>query len=107
MFILADLTTYCSDVPLANILSIIQKIVVIIQIIVPILAMVSGVLMLVKLLSNPEEKKYRAAVKNALIALILVFLLPSLVDGVMGLFDGKFQLASCWEYAKQVSTIGK
>lgn len=107
MFILANLVTTCSDVALANILAIIQKVITLIQIVVPILAIVSGVIMLVKLLSNPDEKKYRAAVKNALIALIMVFLLPSLVDAVMGLFDGKFQLASCWEYARQVNTIGK
>ena len=107
MFILADLVTSCSDVALANILAIIQKVITLIQIVVPIHAIVSGVTILVKLMSNPEEKKYRAAVKNALIALVMVFLLPSIVDVVMGLLDGKFQLASCWEYARQVSTIGR
>ena len=43
-------------------------------------------------------------VLNKLIAAIIIFLLPSLIDVVLGVTSSSFSVASCWEQAKTIST---
>lgn len=96
MFILEDVVSACSDPVMASVLGIIKKFFNVIQIVGPILAIVGGAIALVKLMSNPDEKKYKPLIKNIIIALVLVLLLPTIVNVVMGLFDDSFTISSCW-----------
>lgn len=95
-YILNDLVSSCNDAGLASILSVIKKVITMIQIIAPILALVGGVLAATKLMTNPDEKKYKNALINVIIALVMVFLLPVVVNAVMGLLDNSFTISSCW-----------
>ena len=75
MFILDTISSVCSDPALAAILSIIKKVMNIVWIIGPILAIIGAVIAFVKLLSNPDEKKYRKLFQNMIIALVMLFFL--------------------------------
>lgn len=106
VYILEDIIVTCSDPGLASILSLLKTFLNIIQIIGPIIALISLVIILIKLISNPENQKLKSAFKNWLIALIMLFLVPIIVDASMQLLDDSFSVASCWNYAEQVS-LGK
>jgi len=107
MFILDNISGICSDPGLANILAIIKRFMNIIWIIGPILAIVSAVIIAIKMMSNPDEKKYKPLFKNCITALLMLFLVPLLVNVVMGLFDDTFEIAACWNQASNVSTNGQ
>lgn len=96
----ADVT--CSSVGLANILSIIKTCLNIIQIAGPIIGMVALVINFTKLMANPEEKKYSTSLKNSLIAMVMLFFLPFIINLTMGLLDNTFNLANCWTNAEKV-----
>lgn len=107
MVILDTISSLCTDPGLASILAIIKKFVNILWIVGPILAIIASVINAVKLMSNPDEKKYKGLFKNSIMALLILFLLPLLINVVMGLFDETFELAACWNYAENVSTGGQ
>ena len=101
MFILA-LSGNCTDPGLASLLAIAKKFMNILWIVGPILAIIGAGIAFYKLMSNPDEKKYKSLFKNMLIALIMLFLIPAIVNAVMRLFDGKFDVASCWNQAEVI-----
>lgn len=92
----------CGDIALAHLLVLVKKFLNIVHLIGPIVALVGLVIHLVKLTFNPENKKYKATIKNWLIAFFMLFLIPTLINAVMMLFDDQFQLAKCWNTAEQV-----
>ena len=106
MFILDNISGVCSDPGLAAILSLIKRVMNIIWIIGPILAIIGAVMALTKLLSNPEEKKYKNLFKNMIIALLILFLLPVIINTVMGLFDDTFEISACWNQADSINKSG-
>ena len=106
MFILDNIVSACSDPALANSLRLIKNAFTLIQVIGPIIALVSLVLILIKLFINPENKKLKNAFRNWLIALLFLFFIPIIVNAVMGLLDDSFSVSSCWNYAEQVKNNG-
>lgn len=113
MYILAyeriskDIIDACGDAGIANLLSITKKIVNLIQIIGPILALVALAVCFTRLMANPDEKKYKAGLKNSLIALGVLFAVPFLINLTMSLTDESFDLAKCWNNAEKVAKIGE
>lgn len=105
MQILVQLSGTCSDPGLAAILATVKKFMNILWIIGPILAIIGAGIALFKLMSNPDEKKYKSLFKNMLIALIMLFFLPVIINVVMGMFDGQFDLATCWNQAEAISGV--
>ncbi|MBR6950029.1 MAG: hypothetical protein IKH54_07590 [Bacilli bacterium] len=97
---LIGLVEGCNDVALANILSIVQKIMLLFQIVVPIIAIIGLVKTLIKLTVDPENKKAKSWIKNWFLALLIFFMLPFIINVVMGWLDGNFSFANCWNYAK-------
>lgn len=97
----------CGNIGIANILSIIKSFLDIIQIIGPILCMVALAINFTKLMTNPDEKKFKAGLKNSLIALVILFMVPFIINLTMSLADGSFDLATCWNNAEEVSTLGE
>ena len=81
-FILA-LSGNCTDPGLASLLAVAKKFMNILWIVGPILAIIGAGIAFYKLMSNPEEKKYKSIFKNMLIALIMLFLVPAIVNVVM------------------------
>lgn len=96
----------CGDPGLAHILGIIKSVLGLIQMIGPIVAIVSIIINLIKLMSSPEEKKYKNLIRNWLIALVMLFILPVIVNVVMSLFDDSFKISSCWNYVEAVNSRG-
>lgn len=95
----------CTDPGLAAILATVKKFMNVLWIVGPILAIIGAGIALFKLMSNPEEKKYKNLFKNMLIALIILFLLPAIINVVMGLFDGQFDIATCWNQAEIINEV--
>ena len=106
MMFLLNISGNCSDPGLAAIISVIKKFMNILWIIGPILSIVGAGIAFYKLMSNPDEKKYKSLFKNMLIALIVLFLLPAIVNVVMKMLDGNFDVASCWNQAESVNQTG-
>ena len=100
--ILYDISKTCTDVALASILSIVKKILNLVQILGPILLIISMAIIFAKMLANPEEKKYLNNLKNSIIALVLVFFVPILVNVVMKLLDDNINLSKCWNYNEEI-----
>ena len=103
MMLLLDISSSCSDPALAVALSIVKKFMTIIWIVGPILAIVGAVMAFFKLMSNPDEKKYKNLFKNMIMALLFLFFLPAIVNVVMGLLDDTFEFTACWNQAEAVS----
>ena len=95
----------CTDPGLASMLYVVKKFINILWIIGPILAIIGAVIAFIKLLSDPEEKKYKSLFKNMITALLLLFFLPAIINVCMQLFDGQFDLATCWNQAEIIHGV--
>ena len=93
-----NLSNFCSSIVLYNTLSIIKKSLTIIQIIGPICTMVSLAISFTLLTANPDEKKHQTRIKNSLIATVILFLLPALVNLIMSLpvIEQNTTVGQCW-----------
>lgn len=95
MFIM-DLTEVCGSYALASILSIFKRALSLIQLIGPIIGMVALFINFIKLMGNPEEKKFKNLIRNWAIAIVMLFLLPTIINVFMRLFDDSFTVSDCW-----------
>ena len=101
MFILATADA-CSDYALANILSLTQLAFNIICIAVPIILIFSLIWTIVKVITDPEQKNFIRKLISQIVAAIIVFFLPTLVNLIMAwLPDGGFNIGSCWQKARE------
>lgn len=96
------LGTCCNDYGIVALLDIIRKIFSYIQLIVPIILLVMITIQLLKLVANPEEKNGMKKVTNKVIAAIICFFLPMVVDIIVSWMppSEQFQVVSCWNQAK-------
>lgn len=101
-----DLTSVCGSIGLANLITISKTVLTIIQIAGPILAIIGLVTILIKLMSNPDNKKLKTAIKNWLIAFVMLFFIPIIVNVVMKMLDDSFTVAACWNYAEKIKPSG-
>ena len=77
---LIGIVNTCGDYGLANILFVIQRVMTLFQIIVPIISIVSLITIFLKLLMKPDDSKLKARIKNWILALIIFFILPIIID---------------------------
>ena len=105
MFIL-DMVSTCGNPALSNLFSIAQKMITIIQILAPILAIIALGINLTKSVLNPDDKKNFSMYKNWLIALVMVFAIPTLVNATMGMLGEDYDISACWNNAKNANTSG-
>ena len=105
MFIL-DMVGTCGNPALANLFNIAQRIITIIQILAPILAIVALGINLTKSVMNPDDKKNFSMYKNWIIALVMVFAIPTLVNVTMGILGEDYDISACWNNAKNANTSG-
>ena len=105
MFIL-DMVGTCGNPALANLFNIAQRIITIIQILAPILAIIALGINLTKSVMNPDDKKNFSMYKNWIIALVMVFAIPILVNATMGILGEDYDISACWNNAKNVNTSG-
>lgn len=100
-----DVMSTCNDVALANILSVVKNILLIIQIVAPILLIITGVIEFTRLSINPEDKKGFRKILNKIIAAFIIFLIPVLINAVMGLVGESTKFSSCWNNANDTASI--
>lgn len=110
---LIGIVNTCGDYGLANILFVIQRVMTLFQIIVPIISIVSLITIFLKLLMKPDDSKLKARIKNWILALIIFFILPIIIDVVITNTDivinnkstSDYSISSCWRYAKEHSSL--
>lgn len=96
------ITTSCSDPALGSFLAIVKNIMGLIQIFGPILSIVALVYHLIMLIKNPEDKKALPKIKNSLLALVILFMIPFIVNAVMGLLDDSTTFSDCWNNTETI-----
>lgn len=95
----------CSDYGIVKLLSISKDILSLIQIIVPILLILMIMVQLTKMVTNPEDKKGVKNIFNKVLAAIIVFLTPVIVNIVLDMTPETFEVAACWKEAVNKNEI--
>lgn len=90
------LNVTCNDPGLKSILLIVKRILNFIQLIGPIICIIMLIVVLIQLVNNPDDKKIISKIKNIIIALVMLFFIPTIVDVAMSLADDNFKVSSCW-----------
>ncbi len=98
MYIL-DVMETCNDSALSTVLPVVKAIMLIIQIAVPVALLISFTIDFVKLTINPEQKDGFRKLLNKLIAAIIVFVLPTIMNVVMGAVGESTEFSNCWNNA--------
>lgn len=103
------LGTCCNDYGLVTVLDIMRKFFDLLQLVVPILLLIMCMVQLAKMMANPDDKKATKQIFTKVIAAVMCFMLPVLVDTMLGLFGSNdtFQVAACWEQAKISSEVAR
>ena len=103
-FILATADA-CSDYVLVNILTLTQTAFDIICIAVPIILIISLIITIVKVITDPDQKHFIRKIISQIAATIIIFFLPTIVNLVMlWLPDGGFNIGSCWQKAREAKS---
>lgn len=101
-----DVVGTCNNYALAHLFVIVKNAFTILQILVPIIAIVFLALNLVKSTVNPDDKKNFSRYKNWVIALVMVFALPTIVNTVMGILGENYSVSACWNNAESLYKAG-
>ena len=107
MYILESIVTGCSSPGLSRLLQILKNILNLIQIIGPILLIIFLAVTFTKLVTNPDEKKYKKSLKNELFAILFLFAVPFIVNAFMAMVDNAFSVSRCWNSISNYSGEAK
>lgn len=91
-----EIINECSSPALSTILTASKRVITIIQIIGPLLLLIALTINFIKLINNPEDKKLKKNLINSLIAAILLFFIPVLINVTMKMLDNTFTISTCW-----------
>ena len=94
----------CSSKDLEVFFGIVKNILNLIHIIGPILLIVALIMHFIKLMSNPDDKKLLPKIRNSIIATILLFFIPTIVNVVMGTIDNSYDISACWNSVESTSS---
>lgn len=97
----------CSDYALASTLSIIYNIINLIHIIVPIILLVMVTINLTQLVANPEEKKLLKKLTTKVLAAILVFFIPTIMNVFLNMLPNNMEVYGCMQQANKLNTLSK
>ena len=100
MLLLESIGSSCSDPGLMSVLAVVKRILSFIQIVGPIIAIVSLTIHIVMLVKNPDDKKGIPRIRNSIIALVVLFLLPSIINAFFVMLDDTTVISSCWNDAE-------
>jgi hypothetical protein len=99
MYILDVLET-CNNPSLSAFLYVTKNVLLLIEIIVPAALLIGGTVEFVRLSINPEDKKGFRKILNKVIAALIVFMIPVLINAVMGIVGESTEFTSCWVNAE-------
>lgn len=87
----------CTDGASIVFLVVFKRIMTLIQIIAPILAIISLTILIFKLVQNPEDKKIPKKIRNSIIALLVVFFIPTIAKIIINYTSIQSGMTSCLE----------
>ena len=100
MFNVIKLGNLCESYGFLRGVYFIKLVIGILQVLIPLILIVTILIEMYPLIVNPGDvKKVTKSVKNKLIAAVIIFLLPSIVNIVMNQFDKKSNFATCYNNA--------
>ena len=105
MFIL-DMASTCSAPALASFLSITKKVLLFVQFLGPLLCIISLSISFINVITNPDDKKNSSKIKNKIIALVILFFVPIIVNATMLLLDDSTEFSRCWNDNSKVLNNG-
>ena len=105
MYIL-DVMETCSNPSLSSYMALVKGILALVQIIVPVLLLIAGTVQFVQLTVNPELKDSFRKILNKIIAAIIVFIIPVLINAIMGVVGESTEFSDCWNKAQTPFAIG-
>lgn len=91
-----EIVSECSSPALSGVLKVAKNVLKLIQVIGPIVLIVATTLNLIKLMTNPEEKKLLKKAINSALAAVILFAVPTLINATMGMLDESFSVSACW-----------
>ncbi|MBR2678428.1 MAG: C40 family peptidase [Bacilli bacterium] len=101
------LGTCCNDGGIVLLVDTSRKVLNIIQIVVPIILIIWATIGFIQLVMNPEEKNGLRKILNKFTATIIVFLLPAIVNFVLGLMPETFTLGACWKQSENKAEMAR
>ena len=101
----STLGTCCKDYSIIGVLAVTKRMFTLIQIVVPIVLIVAATVQFIQLTINPELKDGFRRILNKLMAAIIVFMLPTLVDVFLMATSENFTVSACWSQVK-ISELG-
>lgn len=99
------LGTCCNDYGIVNILDIMRKLFEFLQVIVPIILIIMMTVQLIQMVANPEDKKSPKKIINKLIATVIIFFLPIIVNVVMNMLPENIEVTACWQASKTSAEV--
>ena len=97
-----DVMSTCNSTALITVLPVVKNIMTVIQIVTPIVLIIASVVEFTRLSVNPEDKKGFRKILNKVIAAFIVFLIPVLVNFVMGIAGESTEFSKCWNSKSEV-----
>ena len=91
-----DLVETCSSPTLSLILDILKKALTITQIVGPIVLIISLTMNIIKLMSNPDDKESKKKILNSIIAILILFFIPIIINFFMATLGDSYTLTACW-----------
>ena len=102
-----DIAKTCSSSALGFTLSLVRTALNIIRILGPLLLIISLAMNFTKLTMSPETKGGTAKIRNSIIAIFVLFFLPTLVNVSMGALGERTNISSCWNNASGYNLSSK
>ena len=97
----------CNDYALAHILSLTQTAFNIICMIVPIILIISLIITIARIITDPDQKHFIRKIISQVVSAIVIFLLPTILNIIMVWLpdgSGDFNITSCWQAARNASS---
>lgn len=94
-----DVMETCENIALSNYLVIVKRAMLLIQIIVPILLIVMTIVQFTSMVNNPDDKNAMKKLKNKIIAAVIVFTIPFIINALMGVLGESTEFSDCWNKA--------
>ena len=91
-----DFSRDCSSYGIMNIISLLKSILNLIHIIVPILLLIFLTIKITKLIVKPDDKKSKKGIINMILATIIIFFIPTIINAVFNMIGPKYDLSTCW-----------
>lgn len=104
--LILEFAQFCNKPYLTNYLIVVKKILLLIQIAVPIMLLIWGSVGFIRLVINPDEKSGVKKIVNKFLAAVFVFMIPVIMNVVMGMLGEKTNFSNCWNQAKETYTAG-